>query len=368
MVRCWLLFTAALFIAGFDTESIFAQSIADAARQARQGTGNANPYPRSQSFADAAIEATRQRNQPNNPITRPSFPSYPTNGGYPQYDWRDRRPIYPGGAYNRRCPRCGQFNCRCGYSGWNPVWNPGWNYGYAYGYVYDGITYSNYLTPYSSFMGVPYVPTLVNPAPVIPPQVNLNFNVPAVAPVMPANPPVFNARNSVADKASRLRKANEDARDRADGIIDEADELFASQSFHRARTRYSDAIKAAPDYPRAHFRLAHAYVSLNRFEDALSEYLLAMELAGGKDQFAFKLSQLYGGNPAALQSQLEFMADHALKNPNDGTMLMLIGLTLYYDQQAARALPFIERAAQIPGDWVPYAQRFLPRPPPAALK
>ncbi len=316
------------------------------------------------SIADQAIAAAEARRQGQN---LPPTQILPPN----TYDWRTRQPW---GYHHWRCPVCGFTNCRCGYPRpwyYSPYYSPAWQYGYQQPY------YSNYLglpTYYNSWYTVgttvlpaqvPALPVVVNPLP----PINLPRQVPAQVPVVAAAKPAAGEPvGRIAQRAALLRQSNATARGRADILIDAGDKFFADRNYRRASLRYEEAIKAAPDYSRSRFRLAQALAALDEHDRALEEYLLALELVKATDPAYEKLSQIYGEHQAAFENQLEFISNAALRRPNDGGLLMLVGLTLYFDQQTDRARPFFEQAANMPGNHQPYAKRFLPADPPAAAQ
>ena len=147
---------------------------------------------------------------------------------------------------------------------------------------------------------------------------------------------------------------------RADRLISDADQAFADQKLARATALYRNAIAKAPDYAEAHFRLAHAYVATRRYNLALKSALVALELSGTSRRDGFSLEDMFQGDLFPREHQFDRLMDASRREPQDGGLKFLIGLTLHYDGQAEKAVAYFKSAAGLDGIHRPYVRYFLP--------
>jgi tetratricopeptide (TPR) repeat protein len=179
---------------------------------------------------------------------------------------------------------------------------------------------------------------------------------------LPDAPPrrqIPDIQSNIQQRAGELRGSTAAGRDRADRSIAQADKFFADGEYGRAAARYRQALSLAPDYSAAFFRLGHAYIGTRNYELALEHFLLGLELEGSATQPGSPLRQMYGTNRIAKQAHLEELSAAALQQPEDGGLLMLVGIFLYYDGQQGRAADFFHRAAEIDGPHLDYVSLFL---------
>ncbi len=248
---------------------------------------------------------------------------------------------------------------------------------------YGGYGYSTYPYPYSyGYLNQGISLTIVAPqwnvsAPLVPaaPLANLPALNPPIAPLLPArNPalikrvergPIIPAENildpaeEIRRRVGELRLSTPTSRDRADRTLAQADRYFADSEYGRASARYRQALVQAPDYSKTLFRLGHAYVATHDYELALNYFLMALEVEGSSVRKGFSLEDMYRGNKLTKESHLEDLSEAALRQPEDGGLVMLVGLMLHYDGQAARAQEFFRRASEMPGAHQPYTQLLL---------
>ena len=156
-----------------------------------------------------------------------------------------------------------------------------------------------------------------------------------------------------------LKPSSEAGRERSDRLISQADTFFAEQQFPQAARHYRQALAQGPNYPKPLFRLGHFFVATQEFDSALKAYLMALEISRDTQQPDFKLDDLYQGNALDKLTHLNRLAEEALAKPDDGGLLMLVGLTLYYDQQAERSIDFFRRASEMDGPQSVYARWYL---------
>jgi hypothetical protein len=286
-------------------------------------------------------------------------------------------------------------------------------YGFGYG---NGYSYNN---GYGNYYGNPYQngPLLYPPrVTVVPPGVPLNNDIlngvystplyptpydiygeymgyrgnggyafPPVAPAQPAPamplaPPQARAQpqrqdappgadDEITRRVAALKPSTEAGRTRSDELIAEGDREFVAQQFRRAAAKYREAIAKAPDYPPGHLRAGHAYIATGDYELAVTYLAMGFELARTIERPDFSITDLYRGNNLAKDQHLEALADAVLRQPGDGGLLFLTGITQHYDGHPLQARDYFRRAAEIPGRHQPYAAMFVPKAPdPAAPK
>lgn len=160
-------------------------------------------------------------------------------------------------------------------------------------------------------------------------------------------------------RVAELKPSNQAGRERSDQLIVEADKFFSDQQFTKAAQRYRQAVAAAPNYPKALFRAAHYFMATGDYENSLLAYLMALEISKTIQQPGFRLDDLYRGNMLDKVAHIDRLAEASLNRPDDGGLLMLVGLTLYYDQQIDRSMGFFRSAAELEGPQSLYASWFL---------
>lgn len=161
-------------------------------------------------------------------------------------------------------------------------------------------------------------------------------------------------------RADVLKPSTPAGRGRADRLISSGDTAFADQIYARATARYRDAIARAPDYAESHFRLAHAYVATRQYNLALTSSLVALELAGSIRRDGFSLAELYRGNKFSRRQHDARLLDAAMREPEDGGLQFLIGLTLHYGGNPLKARDHFREAARLSGPQQTYVRHFLP--------
>lgn len=160
-------------------------------------------------------------------------------------------------------------------------------------------------------------------------------------------------------KVAELKPSNEEGRRRSDQLIAEADRFFSEQQFPKAAQRYRQALAVAPNYPKALFRAGHYFMATGDYENSLLAYLMALEISKDIHQPGFRLDDLYRGNALDKMAYIDRLAEASLKDPEDAGLVMLVGLTLFYDQQIDRAEEFFRSAAESEGPQSVYASWFL---------
>jgi len=187
-------------------------------------------------------------------------------------------------------------------------------------------------------------------------------NRPQVAPQPPAprRPPA--PGDEITRRVAALKPSTDAGRLRSDELMADGDREFAEQQYRRAAAKYREAIAKAPDYPPAHLRAGHAYVATGDYDLAITYLGMGFELARTIDRPGFSLADLYRGNNLAKDQHNEALADAVLRQPEDGGLLFLTGITQHYDGKPLQARDYFRRASQIHGRHQPYAEMFLPLP------
>ena len=176
-------------------------------------------------------------------------------------------------------------------------------------------------------------------------------------------PRIVDPQDPVAEirrRADVLKPSTPAGRGRADRMISSGDTAFADQVYARATARYREAIARAPDYPEPHFRLAHAYIATRQYNLALTRSLVALELAGSSRRDGFSLAELYRGNKFSRRKHDAQLLDAAMREPEDGGLQFLLGLTLHYGGNPLKARDHFREAARLSGAQQTYARHFLP--------
>lgn len=214
-----------------------------------------------------------------------------------------------------------------------------------------------YCVDWSPPLLIASAPHLLNfPAP-IDPAVDLGDG--AIA-IRPNRQEAFDDVDEIRRRVAVLKPSTPQGRVRADRLIAEGDDAFADQVFGRAAAKYRDAVAKAPDYPAAHFRLAHIYVAIRQYNLALKSVLTALELAGTSRRDGFSLEGIYRGNAMARGQHLDRLLDASLREPDDGGLLFLLGMTWHYGSNPLKAREYFHKAGELPGNHQAYVHYFLP--------
>ena len=121
--------------------------------------------------------------------------------------------------------------------------------------------------------------------------------------------------------------------------------LAANRRFDKAIETFSEKANAEPKNTLFRLLLGEAYWSRSRFQDALQQFHLAVELSSGSARAHFRTGyaqQLLGDSDAAKQSlerALKLDPDHALANLSMGHLLADEG-------KGEDAIPFLERFSE----------------------
>jgi tetratricopeptide (TPR) repeat protein len=172
---------------------------------------------------------------------------------------------------------------------------------------------------------------------------------------------------TAAEIADRLRKSNDESRQRGRRFLAFGDALFQSQRFHEALQRYKSAAEAAPDLAEAYYRQGFALIAVNQYKLAVKAFKIALELDSNVIHIGPRLDQLYDGSGLAKASHLEALAGEALDRGGDLDLVFLVGMFLFADGQWDRSKKFFARAAAAAGPDAKFLQPLLDATPPVVL-
>lgn len=206
------------------------------------------------------------------------------------------------------------------------------------------------------------------------PQVNLYVNNPPAAPAPAPAPtaplrerrPEIDSSTALASKVIELRNSSLKSRALARSLMTTGDQMFREQRYHSALQKYKAATKAAPDLAETHFRQGHGYIATNRYEQAAQSFKLGAALASDVNRGGFKLDDLYSDSPISKTAHLDALAEEALDDEGNTDLLFLVGVYLYYDNQADRAERFFDEAARVSPRELRYLAKYRkPQPRPS---
>jgi tetratricopeptide (TPR) repeat protein len=149
----------------------------------------------------------------------------------------------------------------------------------------------------------------------------------------------------------RVKPVNAQALARAGRFLSAGDDHFAAQRYRDANAQYRSATEAAPNLPEAFFHQGQALLAMGQYELAGKAFQRGMKISDNWPRADFNLTNLYGANQVAKAAHMEAVAAAAGDEPRDGTLLLLVGLQLYFDGEQERAMPFFRKAQTLlPGE------------------
>jgi hypothetical protein len=194
------------------------------------------------------------------------------------------------------------------------------------------------------------------PSPVIAP--------PALAPA-PAPRQVARAAEDQQPKPAREPRASSpSAKARAGKMMGYGDAHFGNQKYLLAAERYKSAVRSAPDLAEPYIRQALAHAAGGDYESAVKVFRRGLKVRGDWSDSPFRLDDLYGDDRIAKTARLEGLAKAVEANPFDSTLLVALGMLLYFDGHPDRAEVFFARAAQLGANGDRLLDAFLPHPGP----
>ena len=171
----------------------------------------------------------------------------------------------------------------------------------------------------------------------------------------PPAPPVIIANKGVIEDdrvpaKPRVRISNAAMKAQAGKFMAFGDANFLKQNYNSALERYRSATQFAADLPETFLRQGFALMAMGRFDSAAKVMRRALILQPNVNKLPLQLDDLYGENQMAKIAHLEALADAVDQNPQSADLLLLLGLQLYFDGQADRAMPAFQRCEQLGGN------------------
>jgi hypothetical protein len=167
-----------------------------------------------------------------------------------------------------------------------------------------------------------------------------------------------------------VRASNPDARSKARAYMTQGDNLFREQRYAAAAQQYRAAGSMAPDLAEANWRYAHTLVAMGEYDLAVNAVNRALAASSDIVRNGFTLNTLYGNVGTAKTAHLESLANRALETDSPNAYFLL-GMTLRYSGETARAEKFFVKAAELQGGnathvvaFTPAAKRQVSAPPP----
>lgn len=193
--------------------------------------------------------------------------------------------------------------------------------------------------PYPVFLP-PYVQ--LPPAGRVPPQ-QPNNPPPAVNPPPANNPP---------PKPAQPALPPDDLKPKADmqRLIRGGNDFFADGKYAQALSQYERAVTAAPLEPLAYFHQAQADLALGKYGQAVIAIQRGLRLHPHWHTADFQPRALYRERSGEFQQHLANLADLTGKNPNDESLLFLLGYQLWFDGKRDEAVVLLRKAATLAVD------------------
>lgn len=269
---------------------------------------------------------------------------------------------YPGGGFS-----FGSFGGlsygRVAYGGYLPF-----SYGYtSYGGLGYGLPAGGFgpYYGYSSLYGYPnfgpyynYVPMGVT-APVVPPIVQQ----PPPVLLPPGNPTIeelirqqqpngnANAQPRQTDVAIFAKPSNAEAKRKSMHYQAQGDEWFLKQNYLQAFARYKQAYAAATDRPEPRFRMALALAGTANYGMAVDELKRLSQLDPQWPAHADRLDEVFGADRMIAKNiVLQKVAEWVREDVRDPDRLYLLGVLLYFNEDADKAQLLFETAGLLSGD------------------
>lgn len=100
------------------------------------------------------------------------------------------------------------------------------------------------------------------------------------------------------------------------------------------------AVQAEPDNSQAWFNLGHAYISANRFDEAVNAFDKVMELVGTHAELIGpKATALYYKNNQQMSPEIQALIDQSLAlDPKDPSTLLLVGMDAFFTAEYQKAI------------------------------
>lgn len=241
----------------------------------------------------------------------------------------------------------------------SPGFYPGYNSGFVPGFfggVYPGWSFwPNYgvsawsYVPWGPSFGLGYnygEPFNVLGQTVYGPPTNYNYySGPVVEPPLPPGDILGGAPAQRDRRELRVPAAQQ--MELARKYLGYGDKYFGQQRYRDAASRYQSAVRAAPEWAEARFRLGHAAFAMGRFEQAAREFRHGLALDPDWPSQPDRFDRLYGDNPLARQSHFDRLARATADNPQVADYWYVLGVELFASGRALPAEQFFQRARDL---------------------
>lgn len=141
-------------------------------------------------------------------------------------------------------------------------------------------------------------------------------------------------------------------------LIALGDDSFRAGRYREALSRYDDATERDSKLAESYFRQGHALVALARYDEAALAFRRGLDVGGDVNRPGFRLDSLYGSKTDET-AHVEALASHVLANKDDSSAYFLLGMTLRYSTDVAKADKFFRKAAELSSDPT-YLAAFVP--------
>ncbi|REJ93894.1 MAG: hypothetical protein DWQ34_09495 [Planctomycetota bacterium] len=147
-----------------------------------------------------------------------------------------------------------------------------------------------------------------------------------------------------------LRPSSDEAKRKSIRRQHEGDLQLAALQYTVAARRYRDAVGTAPDRAAPYFRLGIAETGRGEFDEAARNFKLGLQLDPDWPADPEQLSALLGEHNLLAKAQFtQRLLDWVKLDIRDPDRLFLLGVILYIDDDAERALEVFETAARLGG-------------------
>ena len=197
------------------------------------------------------------------------------------------------------------------------------------------------------------------PPPVIPDPSVLGYGPGPFMPPVIGNGPAFNMQpqapaggNNAAKKDDKPKK-EEKPKDNLDQQAQMHKELragnadFAAGQYAVALRHYEKASDLQPLDPQPLFHQAQAYFAQGLYPKAVVAVQRGLKWQPAWPQSAFQPRALYGERTSTFDQHLAQLAQAVEKNPNDDSLMFLMGYQLWFDGKKDKATVLFKRAASL---------------------
>ncbi len=131
-------------------------------------------------------------------------------------------------------------------------------------------------------------------------------------------------------------------------------QAFEAQEYGRAERFFRQAINKESAPPLAHFLLAQAQLTLDKYQEAADAIQAGLRVQADWPKSKFRPEALYGSHRADFEEQLEHLKALLDRKPSDPVLLNLYAYQLWFSGRTEDAKVLFRRAAEISSDktWV----------------